>query len=100
MKKLTLTLALLVAGTMAFASQTNQVQAKEKSKKDLFVLTTSKSMRGARVQVFHENGDLVAAQKLRRRKMIIDFCDVCDGKYTVVVVSNDGRTERFDYVKR
>lgn len=100
MKKLTLTLALLVAGTMAFASQTSQVQVKEKSKKDLFVLTTSKSMRGARVQVFHENGDLVAAQKLRRRKMIIDFCDVCDGRYTVVVVSNDGHTERFDYVKR
>lgn len=100
MKKLTLTLALLVAGTMVFASPTNQVQVKEKSKKDLFVLTTSKSMRGARVQVFHENGDLVAAQKLRRRKMIIDFCDVCDGRYTVVVVSNDGHTERFDYVKR
>jgi hypothetical protein len=107
MKTIMLTLAFVVVGLAASASTlhlpavgTGSVQVKERSKRDLLVLTTQRSMRGARVQVFHESGDLVTAQKLKRRKMIIDFCDVSDGNYVVVVVSKNGTTEKFQYEKR
>ncbi|MEI9918907.1 MAG: hypothetical protein WDO14_08885 [Bacteroidota bacterium] len=100
MKKIiTLLLVLLALGTLAYANPSN-IQVKEHTKKNLFVFTANKSMRGAHVQVFHSNGDLVAAQMLKKRKMKIDFCDVVEGSYMIVVVSNDGYTERFQYEKR
>ena len=100
MKKIiTLLLILLALGTLAFAKP-NNIQVKEHAKKNLFVFTAGKSMRGAHVQVFHSSGDLVAAQMLKKRRMKIDFCDVVEGSYTIVVVANDGHTERFLYEKR
>jgi hypothetical protein len=93
------TLILVLVATLAMAN-TNSIQVKERNKKNLFVFTANRSMKGAHVQVFHSSGDLVAAQMLKRRKMVIDFCDVVDGSYTIVVVSNDGYTERFQFEKR
>ena len=88
-----------MVGTFALAN-TTAIQVKDRTKKNLFVFTAGKSMRGAHVQVYHSSGDLVAAQMLKKRRMVIDFCDVVEGSYTIVVVSNDGHTERFQFEKK
>lgn len=99
MRKMMITLILVLGGTLAIAG-TDNIQVRERKQKNLFVFTTNRAMRGSHVQVYHSNGDLVVAQMLKKRKMVIDFCDVVDGSYTIVVVSNDGHTERFQFEKR
>jgi hypothetical protein len=67
--------------------------------KNLFVFTTQKKMRGGEVKVFYSNGDLITTQQLKKRKMIIDFCDVKSGAYTIVVQKGN-KTETFQYVRQ
>jgi hypothetical protein len=67
--------------------------------KNLFVFTTKKAMRGADVKVYYSNGDLVTTQKMKKRKMIIDFCDTKSGSYTIVVQKGKSM-EEFHYVRK
>ena len=91
----TLALTLSVAA-VAHATPIDVVAAKHKN---LFVFTTARTMRGAEVRVYFSNGDLVTTQRLRKRKMIIDFCDVRSGDYTIVVQKGN-TVEKFTYVRR
>lgn len=67
--------------------------------KHLFVVKVDKKYKGATVEVYYSNGDLVTTQKLERRKMVINFCDTKFGEYTIRVVKGDKKQE-FYYVKR
>ncbi|QOI96481.1 MAG: hypothetical protein HRU69_02820 [Flammeovirgaceae bacterium] len=67
--------------------------------KNLFVFKAERKLIGARVEVYSMNGDLVTAQRLHRRKMIIDFCDVKFGEYTIRITKGNEKQE-FHYVKK
>lgn len=49
----------------------------------LFVLEIHRSLRGAQVAVQHSNGELVLVEKIRRKRVVIDFTDVAQGTYTI-----------------
>lgn len=66
---------------------------------NLFVFRAERKYLGAVVEVVAMNGDVVTAQRLNRRKMIIDFCDVKFGEYTIRVVK-DNETLEYKYVKK
>lgn len=68
-------------------------------KKDVFAFTTDRSMRGAELKVFFSNGDVLVSERMRRRRMVIDFAEVRRGTYTIVVMK-DGATKTFQYEKR
>ncbi|GIV38191.1 MAG: hypothetical protein KatS3mg032_2570 [Cyclobacteriaceae bacterium] len=66
---------------------------------NLFVIRTERKYLGALVEVVASNGDVVTAQRLQRRKMIIDFCDVKFGEYTIRIRKGDELLE-YTYVKK
>jgi hypothetical protein len=67
--------------------------------KTLFVYKTDKKFIGATVEVVYANGDIIATQKLEKRKIVIDFADVKAGDYTVRVTKGK-RVEEFYYEKK
>jgi hypothetical protein len=105
MKKLIilLALALLFATAMnlsaAPAPAQEEVDVITTKYKNLFVFKADRKMLGARVEVYSATGNLVTAQRLHRRKMIIDFCDVKFGEYVIRIVKGDEKQE-FYYVKK
>jgi hypothetical protein len=67
--------------------------------KNLFVVRTDKKFLGARVEVLYSNGELVTSQTLQKRKMIIDFCDVKHGSYTIRLLKGQ-EVREFSYEKK
>jgi hypothetical protein len=66
---------------------------------NLFAFKVSKAFTGALVEIYYSNGDLVASKSLIKRKMIINFCDVKPGTYTIKVKKND-RVEEFQFIRK
>jgi len=77
----------------------DDVRGGDTKRESLFVLRTNKELVGARVEVFNTNGSLVTAQRLQKKKMIIDFTDARLGIYTIRVTKG-GKTKDFHYVKK
>lgn len=95
-------LIVLLAGSTTVAAATtpldHAIHQVETKYRNLFVFKVSGEFRGAKVALYHESGDLVIERALERRRMIIDFCDVAKGTYTIVV--SKGKYERtFQYAK-
>lgn len=67
--------------------------------KDLFVFRTEKGFIGAKVEIFSDSGELLTAQTIQKRKMIIDFGDVAFGTYTIKV-SKGNMVQEFQFVKQ
>jgi hypothetical protein len=107
MKKIILLLALslLLATVMSLSAAVipsrheEVVDVVNTKYKNLFVFKAERKLIGAKVEVFSMNGDLVTAQRLHRRKMIIDFCDVKFGEYTIRITKGNEKQE-FHYVKK
>ncbi|HEY3429249.1 MAG TPA: hypothetical protein VGK39_01150 [Cyclobacteriaceae bacterium] len=97
--QLSLVLMLLGIAGITQASSTEEVSLVSSKYKNLFVLKTGREYAGGRVEVYYSNGDLVTAQKLGKRKMIIDFCDTKFGEYTIRVVKGE-KVQEFRYVKK
>ncbi len=97
----TILLILLISSSAGIASfaATNPVDGKEVKEKNLFVLKANKKLLGASVEVIHSNGDVVTAQILAKRKMIIDFSDVKEGSYTIRITKGK-QQEEFQYSKK
>ena len=93
-------LTLVISGSTAGASfsATDPIEAKEIKEKNLFVFKTNKKFLGASIEVLHSSGDVVTAQILAKRKMIIDFSDVKEGSYTIRVTKGKLK-EEFEYKK-
>jgi hypothetical protein len=66
--------------------------------KNLFVFKADRNFVGGKVEVLYSNGDVVTAQTLQKRKMIIDFGDVKHGSYTIRISKGD-RVKEFQYNK-
>lgn len=78
------TIAQLLFGSVAFtSSNTPEAEASVSIKDDLFILKTSRKLKGADVEVIAANGYVVTSQKLVYRKLVIDFTNVATGKYRV-----------------
>jgi len=84
MKKLLFLTLVLSLGGVAQADPVRPLLAADRPVPTaLFILEIDRALRGARVAVQHTNGDLVLIEKIRKRKMIIDFSAVQRGTYTI-----------------
>jgi hypothetical protein len=97
MKSLALVLAFISTATLATPLET--VDVVNTKYKNLFVFKVKNKFKGADVRVFYSNGDLVTSQKLEKKKMIINFCDVKYGTYTIKVQKGN-KSEEFNYIKK
>lgn len=66
---------------------------------NLFVFKVGRAFKGASVDIFYSNGELVATKQLAKRKMVINFCDVKSGTYTIRV-TKDNRVQEFQYLRK
>ena len=88
------------AGNTAYATpQEAAIDVVDTKYRNLFVFKVSPAFKGAEVEVYYSNGDLVTVQKLAKRKMIIDFCDARLGSYIIKVRSGNEVLD-FQYVKK
>lgn len=95
-----LVLLLLLANTSVFAGQQkNNIHVVSTRYQNLFVFKVDKRFSSADVEICYSNGDVVAHQLLQKRKMIINFCDVKPGNYTIKVKKGD-QVEEFQYIKK
>ncbi|MBN8576982.1 MAG: hypothetical protein KF775_07880 [Cyclobacteriaceae bacterium] len=62
------------------------------------VFKVDRTMVGATVEVISESGTTITAQRLLKRRMVIDFSDVRVGHYTIVV-TKDNQVQKFEYVR-
>ncbi len=65
----------------------------------IVVFKTDRKFIGATVEVLDANGNPVVAQKLERRRMMVDFGLVRSGEYTILVKIEDDVLE-YRYVKK
>ncbi len=103
MKKVILSLAALLISLSAFSftpakSKPSHVTGLAESH-EIFYIRICKVMAGGKVEVYNSAGELVGAQDLNERKLIVDFFDMVPGDYTVKVIK-DGMEEVFDFHKK
>ncbi|MEM7109147.1 MAG: hypothetical protein AAF519_13040 [Bacteroidota bacterium] len=86
----------IIFNSIAFVSANNdpEVRLVKSELKNLFTFKVDRSLLGAKVEMVYSNGDVVTIEKLERRKMIIDFCDVKLGDY-MVKISKEGYSKNF-----
>ncbi len=91
---------LLIISTFAFAAGPQEkVDVVYSKHQNLFVFKANRKLLGAQVEVLSADGNRVTAQRLMKRKMIIDFCDVKSGIYTIIVSKND-LVQKYEYVRK
>jgi hypothetical protein len=91
---------LLVAGGITIATPKESSQGLiAQEKENLFVLKASRKFKGADVEVLSSSGYLVTSQKLKKRKLVIDFRNVSSGTYRIQVKKGSQR-EEFKFVKK
>lgn len=92
----------ILFGSVATAQATSPAEAVDvldSRHKNLFMFKAERKFLGASVEVYYTNGDLVTSQKLEKRKMIIDFCDVKFGEYTIRLKKGN-EIQEYHYVKK
>jgi hypothetical protein len=93
------TAVLVIMTSLAWAAPKEEVEVINTKSENLFVFKVKSSLKGAEVQIYYSNGDLVSSQLLEKKKMIINFRDVKYGTYIIKV--RKGKTmEVFNYIKR
>jgi hypothetical protein len=91
--------ALMIVTTAKAAKPEDAIIIGQTKNKSLFVYKTQRKFVGATVEVYTSNGDLLTAQNLQKRKLIIDFGSVLKDTYTIRVVKGNDIRE-FQFVKR
>lgn len=84
---------------LSIVSSATPIEMGHSQYRNLFVFTAKRDMRGADVKVYSAVGDLITAQRLKRRKMVIDFGEVKQGSYRIEVVKGS-KKEEFVFEKR
>ena len=98
--KLTVPLIIIFLLVVPIVSSASPIDVLPSKQSDIFKFAAKRGMRGAELRVvYNDSGDLVLAEQVRKRRMIIDFCDVKPGAYTIVVEKGK-RIETFQYVKK
>ncbi len=93
MKVLTIILITLSTTGVLRAGEEPTAQFVKSDLKNLFTIKVDKKLVGATIELVYSNGDLVAKELLQKKKMIIDFCDVKTGEYSVVIKKGDYRKD-------
>ncbi|HMG93061.1 MAG TPA: hypothetical protein VK589_23560 [Chryseolinea sp.] len=96
---LALVVALMIVTTGKASKPEDAIIIGQTKNKSLFVYKTQRKFVGAMVEVYTSNGDLLTAQNLQKRKLIIDFGTALKDTYTIRVVKGDDIRE-FHYIKR
>ena len=96
---LAIVVALMIVTTGQAAKPEDAINAGQTKNKSLFVYKTQRKFVGAMVEIYTSNGDLLTAQNIQKRKLIIDFGTAQKDTYTIRVVK-DGDTKEFQFVKR
>ena len=91
--------ALLITTTGKAAKPEDAIVIGQGKNKSLFVYKTQRKFVGAMVEVYTSDGDLLTAQNLQKRKLIIDFGSAIKDTYTIRVVKGNDIRE-FQYTKR
>jgi hypothetical protein len=91
--------ALMIVTTGKAAKPEDAIIISQTKNKSLFVYKTNRKFAGAMVEVYTSNGNLLTAQNLQKRKLIIDFGTALKDTYTIRVVKGNEIRE-FQYVKR
>ena len=91
--------ALIIVTTGKAAKPEDAIIIGQTKNKSLFVYKTQRKFVGAMVEVYTSNGDLLTAQNLQKRKLIIDFGSVLQDTYTIRVVKGNDIRE-FQFIKR
>ena len=98
----------LVAGSLFISSTVTTLAATKNDEtttttstrhKNFFKVRAQKRFLGATVEVFVGDGDLLTAQNLQKRKVIIDFGDAKGGTYTIRLTKGN-ETKEFFYIKK
>lgn len=88
----------LLFGSALNASAREAVDSWNAKAGNKFVYKGNKRMIGATVEVFYADGTLVTKQVLKKKRMIIDFCEVRSGDYTIRI-SKDSRKREYHFTK-
>lgn len=102
MKTLLLASAFLLAMTSSFAIEVTtreSVNVASSKSKNLFVFKAKKKFVGATIEIYSSNGQMITAQHLQKRKMIINFGDARYDTYTIRIAKGNN-TQEFQYVKK
>jgi hypothetical protein len=91
--------ALLITSLSVLAASNDDQIDKIDSNSQVFVFKVDREFKGGRIEVLSAEGKRVTAQRLMRRKIVIDFCDVKTGVYTIVVTKDD-QVKEFEFVKK
>lgn len=89
-------IALFALPLLAWGVDTDSVRTKDS---DVFVVKTAKKLAGAKVEIFSASGQLVTAQMVQSRKVIIDFGNIENGTYTIKITKDEIHRE-FQYEKK
>lgn len=93
-------IAFLITSSSVLAANHNDQSDRTYSRSQpVFVFRVKKEFKGGYIEVLSAEGKQVTAQRLMKRKVIIDFCDVKTGVYTIVVKKND-RVRKFEFVRK
>ncbi len=98
--KTVLILCISCFSAFSFASSpTEAISMVDAKSENIFVFKGNRKLIGATVEVFYADGTLLTKQILRKRRMIIDFCEVRSGDYTILISKGDKKKE-YQYTKR
>jgi hypothetical protein len=100
--KFSVALFLVLSAFASFATAVEpkaSVQPLDSRHGNLFVFKVKRAFKGATVEIYYSNGDLVASKTMSKRRMIINFCDVVSGNYTIRV-KKDNKVEEFKYYRK
>ena len=96
---LAVVVAMMIFTTGKAAKPEDAIIIGQTKNKSLFVYKTQRKFVGATVEVYTSNGDLLTAQNLQKRKLIIDFGTALKDTYIIRVVKG-GDTREFQFVNR
>lgn len=88
MKKIVILIAFVMLAIAVFAQPSKVTYPEIKvlsQKRDAFYFKASRDLLGSEVEVIHDNGKIVAQEKLKGRRMLIDFFDMESGIYVIRV---------------
>lgn len=93
-----LVLTLLLSSAFAVSAR-EAVDSWNTKSANKFIYKGNKRMIGATVEVFYADGTLVTKQVLKKKRMIIDFCEVRSGEYTIRI-SKDSKKKEYRFTKK
>lgn len=96
---LAVVVALMIVTTGEAAKPEDAILTNQTKAKSLFVYKTQKKFAGATVEIYTSSGNLLTAQNIQKRKLIIDFGSAVKDTYTIRVVKG-GDIKEFQFVNR